>query len=234
MSNKFNHRSDQTELMDAPGITQELLFKNLRELDTLNRALGGHSFTLEGIKKLVTDKNETYHIADLGCGSGDTLRFIAYWARENGYSVKLTGVDMNVDAIDYLNQKCADYPEISGVVSDYRDFLEATNGIDIVHCSLFCHHLKDAQLLELFSWFKYKIRIGFVINDLQRNRLAYLSAQVFTRILNGSILAKHDGPISVLRGFKLKELRTLFQKAAIENYSIKRKFGFRWLVVGWK
>jgi SAM-dependent methyltransferase len=233
MPNKFKHRSDQTELLDAPDIAQELLFRNLDELDMLNSVLGGHFFTLEGIKKLVTNKNNTYHIADLGCGSGDTMRYIANWARANGYKVKLTGVDLNTDAIEYLNKKCADYPEIRGVASDYRDFLEATHGIDIVHCSLFCHHLTDAQLLELFSWFKYKIRTGFVINDLQRNRLAYFSVLIFTRLLNGSMLAKHDGPISVLRGFKLKELRELLQKAALNHYTIKRRLGFRWLVVGW-
>ena len=217
--------------MDAPGVSRELLFKNLHELDLLNRTLGGHAVTLQGIKKLMTDKGKTYHIADIGCGSGDTMRYIARWARLNGYKIKLTGIDMNTDAIDYLVQMSHDYAEINGIASDYRNFIHTNSTFDIVHCSLFCHHLKDAEISALFTWFKQK-NIGFVINDLQRNWLAYYCALIFTRILNGSALAKNDGPISVLRGFKRRELKSFLQTADIKNYSIERKRGFRWLVVG--
>ncbi len=234
MSNKFTHRSGETELMDALDIPQELLHQNLRELDILNRTLGGHAITLKGIKKLVTDKTKTYHIVDLGCGSGDTMKYIADWAKTNGYKVNLTGVDMNADAIDYVNHHCIGYPEIIGVVSDYRDFLKTATSIDIVHCSLFCHHLNDDELSALFIWFKHNVQAGFVINDLQRNWLAYYSAQFMTHILNGSMLAKNDGPISVLRGFRLEELKALLQTAQIENYTIARRWGFRYLVIGKK
>jgi 2-polyprenyl-3-methyl-5-hydroxy-6-metoxy-1,4-benzoquinol methylase len=231
MPNKFRHRSDKTELLDAFDIPRVILFQNLHELDILNRRLGAHAITIQGIKKLVTDKNKTYHIADLGCGSGDTMKYIADWAKANDYKVKLTGIDMNADAIDFLHHHCIGYSEIRGVVSDYRDFLKTPGTFDIVHCSLFCHHLKDNELFELFGWLKHNVQSGFVINDLQRNRMAYYCVQFLTHILNGSRLAKNDGPISVLRGFKLNELKALLQKAQIKNYTIARRFGFRYLVV---
>jgi 2-polyprenyl-3-methyl-5-hydroxy-6-metoxy-1,4-benzoquinol methylase len=234
MKNKFGQRSEEKELMDDVNVPQELLFLNLQELDILNRTLGGHSLTLQGIKKLITNKHRTYHIVDLGCGSGDTMRYIANWAKEKDYKVRLTGVDMNSDTIEYLKHHCKDYPEINGTVNDYREFLKAAENIDIVHCSLFCHHLNDYELENLLTWVKHNAQIGLIINDLQRNWLAYYSAKVFTRILNGSILAKNDGPVSVLRGFKQKELKALLQKAGIEHYSIVRKWAFRYLVVGHK
>ncbi len=233
MPNKFKYRSYESELLDAPHIPTELLFQNLRELDFINRILGGHTITMKGIKKLVTEKNKIYHIVDLGCGSGGTMKRIAGWARAKGYKVKLTGVDKNADVINYMNDYCKDYSEISGVVSDYRDFLKTGTKIDIIHCSLFCHHLKDDELAELFSYLKRYTKTGFVINDLQRNWLAYYGVQLITHLLNGSALSKNDGPISILRAFKLEELNTLLQNAQIKNYSINWKWAFRYLVIGY-
>ncbi len=231
MPDKFTQRSYQAELLDAPNIPKELLFQNLRELDFINKTLGGHSITIAGIKQLVIDKSKTYQIVDIGCGGGDAMKYIANWARTNNYKVKLIGVDMNADAIEYMNTNCKDYLEISGVVSDYRDFLKANPTIDIVHCSLFCHHLKDEELIELFSFMKQYAKVGFVINDLERNRIAYNSIKVLTRLFNGSSLVKNDAPLSVLRGFKKEELENLFGNAGVENVSIKWKWAFRYLVV---
>ena len=232
MPNKFTQRSYQSELLDEPNIPKELLFQNLRELDFINKTLGGHSITIAGIKQLITDKEKTYRIIDIGCGGGDAMKNIAQWAHANHYKVSLVGVDMNSDAIDYMHSNCKAFPEISGIVSDYRDYLSKTPSIDIVHCSLFCHHLKDEDLLELFSFMKKHSTVGFVINDLQRHWLAYYSIKVLTRLFNGSTLVKNDAPLSVLRGFRKKELFELFKRSAVTNPVIKWKWAFRYLVVG--
>jgi SAM-dependent methyltransferase len=232
MNSKFKYRSEAKEMLDETNIRQDLLFKNLRELDILNRTTGGHAITLNGIKQLVTDHSKIYHIVDLGCGSGDSLRAIADWARERNFNVQLIGVDMNADVIEYLKNHCLAYPEISGITADYQQFLDRNSSVDIVHCSLFCHHLNDEELIRLFTYFNEKVTTGFVINDLQRNWLAYYSAWFFTRLLNGTALAKNDGPISVLRAFKANELKHLLEKAKIRNYNIQKKPLFRLLIIG--
>lgn len=232
MNTKFSYRSHEKELIDENNIQQVLLFKNLRELDILNRTTGGHAITLKGIKQLITDHTKIYHIVDLGCGSGDSLRAIADWAKENNFYVRLTGVDMNANVIEYLKKHCSPYPEITGINTDYQEFLNRNTSVDIVHCSLFCHHLRDEELINLFTYFSKKVTTGFVINDLQRNWLAYYSAWIFTRIFNGTILAKNDGPVSVLRAFKVNELKYLLGKANIKNYIIQKKRLFRLLIVG--
>lgn len=232
MFNIFKSRSDKKEFLDESNILRDLLYKNLGELDILNRIAGGHAISLKGIKQLITDKHKIYHIVDLGCGSGETLRTIADWARLNNFSVRLTGVDMNAKVIDYLKFHCIDYPEISGIATDYQEFLNSYVNIDIVHCSLFCHHLNDSELLRLFNYFRQHVKTGFIINDLQRHWLAYFSAWLFTRLLNGTALAKNDGPISVLRGFKSKELAYLLNKANITDYSIRKEWAFRFLIIG--
>ncbi len=227
----FKTRSTQSELMDDPNISDTLLYKNLKELDLLNRYLGGYSNSIEGIKQLVTDKQKVYRIVDLGCGSGDVLKFIARWARLNNFQVLLTGVDKNKNAVKYLTEQSSEYPEINGVVSDYKEYFEKTPNIDIVHCSLFCHHLNDDEVLELFIYFRIYAAKGFVVNDLQRSKVAYYCVWLFTRILNGSTLSKHDGPVSVLRAFTHHELMMMLGDASIEKFSIHWRWAFRYLVV---
>ncbi|MES2138619.1 MAG: methyltransferase domain-containing protein [Bacteroidota bacterium] len=231
MSNKFSNRSSELELLDAPNIPAELLFQNLKELDLINQTLGGHIVTLAGIKKLLTDKNKIYHIVDIGCGGGDAMKMIAEWAKKNNYKVKLTGVDFNNDAINYMKIYGKDYPEINGVNNDYREFLKTDDTIDIIHCSLFCHHLKDDELIELFTCIKQSAKIGFVINDLHRHWFAYYSIKFLTRLLNGSSLVRNDAPLSVLRGFKNTELKKILEKAEIKNADIKWMWAFRYLII---
>lgn len=229
---KFSQRSYELELLDAPDIPKKLLFRNLRELDIVNRLLGGHAITLSGIKKLVTDKNKIYHIIDIGCGGGDAMKQIAKWAQKNNYKVKLTGVDMNSDCIDFMKDSCKEFSEIDGVVMDYRDYLKTNTSVDIIHCSLFCHHLKDDELTELFQFMNKYACVGFVINDLQRHWFAYYSIKFLTRLLNGSSLVQNDAPLSVLRGFRKNELENLLKKSDVKNVSINWKWAFRYLILG--
>jgi SAM-dependent methyltransferase len=234
MSSKFKERSLQGELLDSPEVPAQLLVRNLRELDFLNRKTGGHRVSLEGIKMLVTDREKSYHIVDLGCGSGDLLRYIADWAFKNRVKVKLTGVDVQPDAISYLKEKSAGYPEISAVAADYKAYLDEHSGMDILVCSLFCHHLDNSELLWLLNKINVQSDTGFVINDLQRTPLAYYAAAAMTTLLGGSSLSRHDGPVSVLRGFKKEELQVLFQNAGVKQYLIRRRPFFRLLAVGGK
>jgi 2-polyprenyl-3-methyl-5-hydroxy-6-metoxy-1,4-benzoquinol methylase len=231
MPAKFSTRSYESELLDAPDIPRELLFQNLRELDFINKTLGGHAITLAGMKALITDKSKTYNIVDIGCGGGDAMKETARWAGKNGYQVKLTGVDMNADCIAFMKEACRDFPTISGVVMDYREYLRSNDTVDIIHCSLFCHHLKDEELTELFGYMSSYARVGFVINDLQRHWFAYYSIRFLTRLLNGSALVRNDAPVSVLRGFRKNELQALLQKADVQQASISWKWAFRYLIL---
>ncbi|MER0441878.1 methyltransferase domain-containing protein [Emticicia sp. W12TSBA100-4] len=56
----FNTRSYQAELLDNEDIPTEDLYQNLRELDFINRHLGGHSVVLDGIKYFIYLKQNIY------------------------------------------------------------------------------------------------------------------------------------------------------------------------------
>jgi 2-polyprenyl-3-methyl-5-hydroxy-6-metoxy-1,4-benzoquinol methylase len=225
----FAQRSFQSELLDEPGIPTELLHQNLRELDTINRLLGGHQATLKGLQLLLRDRSRVYHIADIGCGGGDAIRQICRYAERRGFRVRVTGVDMNPDCVSYTQKNCGDLRNVNVVTADYRDFLEEDKSVDIIHCSLFCHHLDDTQLKELLNKMKQYASVGFIINDLHRHWFAYYSIRFLTRIFNGSKLVRNDAPLSVQRGFTRKEIEQHLYKAGIRG-RIEWIWAFRYLI----
>lgn len=229
----LGQRSDQDELLDAPDIPATDLFQNLAELDTINRYLGGHQLTLNGIAKLIglpgqAASQREWSILDVGCGGGDSLNAIYHWAQSQGLRFTLTGVDLKEDCIRYAREHAVS-KDIHWLVSDYRDLHQP---YDIVITSLFCHHLSDSQLLGFFQSLKSVARFGFVINDLQRHALAYYGIQVLTQIFSRSHLVKHDAPLSVWRGFRANELRDLFEQAGLHP-QIEWQWAFRYLVYGY-
>lgn len=225
-------RSTQPELLDADDIPFEDIKQNMKELDFINRWLGGHSITLSGLKKILSVSKTTgkpIRICEAGCGGGDNLLAIDAWCAKNNIAVHLTGIDQKKECIDFAKEKITD-TKYTWILSDYKrvDFLPQKP--DIIFSSLFCHHFSDDALVVMMRWMQDNSRMGFFINDLHRNTLAYYSIKVLTKLLSNSYLVKNDAPLSVRRGFKRKEWKTIMQRAGIQNYSIEWKWAFRWLI----
>lgn len=226
----FQYRSNQKELLDDPVIPKEALFKNLKELHTINSLLGGYDVIYAGFKKLLAiSPKRTLNVLDIGSGGGDTLRMIhKKFSKKN--QLVLTGVDLKNDCIEYATNNCTGR-QIKFIESDYRDLLGESHDNDIITASLFCHHLTDDEIVELLRWMHQNAKVGIIINDLERHFLAYHSIKWLTRIFSSSYLVKNDAPLSVLRAFKRSEWKALLNRAGIEHYTITWKWAFRWLVI---
>ena len=223
----FKQRSYQKELLDGKNIPFEDIKRNMLELDFINTHLGGHSITLKGIKALASQRNLS--IAEIGCGGGDNLRQIKKWTQRNNINVTLTGIDINNECIQFASERKSN-KDIVFICSDYR-LVKFEIKPDIIFSSLFCHHFDDDELVEMLQWMNSQSAIGFFINDLHRNPLAYHSIKWLTQAFSKSYMVKHDAPLSVKRGFQKKDWATIFDKANIKNRYIKWCWAFRWLVV---
>lgn len=230
----LKYRSTELELMDDLNLSGEELRKNLAELEVINNWLGGHKVVLSALEKLQIQPEHTLHIADIGCGGGDTLKSIANWARRKSISITLEGIDANDFMVQYARKCCANYPEIS--INQYNVFSEAfaQQTYDVLVCSLFCHHFTDEQLVRLFGQLYRQADKMVIINDLHRHWLAYYSIKYITAVFSGSRLVKNDAPLSVWRAFKKQDLKRLMQQAGIKNYTLKWMWAFRWQLVMYK
>ena len=219
--------------MDDLTLATDALRQNLDELETINTWLGGYQPVLDALRRLRPRfvAGQPLRVADLGSGGGDTLRHIARWARRNGISVELTGIDANAFMLEYAAAKSQQYPEISYRQVDIFSPEFQTQPYDILTCSLFCHHFTDEELVTLLRQWQAQAQVAVIINDLHRHWLAYYSIKWLTRVLGGSYLVRHDAPLSVARAFRRADLVALLARADITNYELRWRWAFRWQLV---
>jgi SAM-dependent methyltransferase len=225
----FKERCHRKELLDGDNIPAADLEQNLRELHTINHWLGGYAASLSGLRKVLVPKKQSV-VVDIGSGGGDTALLIRNWSLRNNYNVQIRGIDINPVCVDYSRRRADGVPGVQFICDDYRKVRYYVPDVDVLHASLFCHHLSDGDILELLRFSKNN-NIALVINDLMRHPFAYYSISLLTRYLSRSRLVKNDAPLSVLRGFSTAEWHDLIQRAGIERYSITSKWAFRHEVI---
>jgi len=217
--------------MDDLASSGEVITQTLKELDTINRLLGGNQVTTNGLNLLGHDTQKPLVIADMGCGGGDMLKLVAKWALKKGVEVELIGFDANPHIIAYAQENCASFNNIRFEVEDIfsSSFKERT--FDIILCTLFTHHFTEGHLVSMFKQFKSQATKGVVINDLHRHWLAYYSIKLLTQVFSKSEMVKNDGPLSVKRAFIKSELHALLKAANIEAKHLSWQWAFRWQLV---
>ena len=226
------HRTDKEELMDDFSIGGDLLRDTLDKLENINRWLGGNKVTINGLKSILQNhpKEKEITIIDIGCGHGDILRDVAKFGRKNKYNFKLIGVDANPTAIDYANELSLDYPELSFNTQDIFSDEFQKSEFDVVLATLFLHHFKEEQLVSFLQTTLKQSKIGIVVNDLHRNKLAYYLFMLLSIFINNKMIIE-DGLTSVLRGFKRVDLQRMTKKINKDSkISWKWAFRFLWII----
>jgi SAM-dependent methyltransferase len=226
----FEKRSTLPELLDDDQIPKADLFRNLRELETINTLLGGHAVSLKGLEQLVNKDEKILSVIDLGCGGGDLLYTIQRWAMRKGITVKLAGLDAKPEAFDYIRQRFPSLKDIDCYPVTFAQATEIVPEYDIAIAALVHHHLYHPDIEQLLR-LMHSARRGFVINDLHRHPMAYYSIKWLTALLSKSVLVKHDAPLSVAKAFSKNELQALLHSVGIDRYHITWEWAFRWLVV---
>lgn len=226
-------RRTDLEIMDDLGMGGEQLIDSLDHIARINQWLGGNRLTINALKTLLggQPRDREFFIVDMGCGNGDMLRAIAKMGRKSGYQFKLLGMDANQATIDYAVELSKDYPEIEyeqkNVLSP--EFKELK--YDIALCTLFLHHFEDAVALEFVEIMVQNAKIGVVINDLHRHPMAWYLFNLITLGMNNK-MAREDGLLSILKGFKRKDLENFAGNIDYKS-SIHWRWAFRyqWLIL---
>jgi 2-polyprenyl-3-methyl-5-hydroxy-6-metoxy-1,4-benzoquinol methylase len=228
----LTNRSYKKELLDNDGIPFADIQQNMKELNTINKYLGGHKITIAGVHALIAKHHSTdpICICEIGCGGGDNLKAINDYCISKNIPVNFIGIDIKPECIAFARQQ---YPGLDStwVTSDYKHADLGEHKPDIIFSSLFCHHFTEPELITMLQWMKINTSTGFFINDLQRHTMAYYSIKWITKFFSRSYLVKNDAPLSVARGFRKEEWNEIFKTAGINNFFIKWKWAFRYLVI---
>ncbi|CAM4065404.1 methyltransferase domain-containing protein [Flavobacterium antarcticum] len=234
MSINTKYRTDEPEIMDDFSLEGDELRDALDKIAKINQLLGGNKLTLNGLKIFLSkkDKNRLLTIIDVGCGNGDMLRKIADFGNENGYNFNLIGIDANAFTINHAITLSTKYQNISYLCEDIFTIDSTKIKCDVILCTLTLHHFKDDEIIEILNVFKKAANLGIVINDLQRSAIAYRLFQLLCVTFRLNKMSREDGLISILRGFKKKELIAFSEKLNFKYYTIQWKWAFRyqWII----
>lgn len=216
----FKNRSHKKELLDEENIPLKDLERNLYELHIINQWLGGYRVSLNSIKKIL---KPGFVLADIGCGGGDTLKKISNQFPDKNLS--FYGIDLKPGCINYCIQN-KNNPALTFITDDYKNIFKHVPSVNILHAALFCHHLTEEEIIGLIRFARANKSI-LVINDLERNPIAYYAIKLLTALFSKSYLVKNDAPLSVLRGFTSKEWRAMIEKSGSTKFSVTNKWAFR-------
>jgi len=228
MTVDLSRRIEQDELRDDPSVSSVAFKQALYELEVINKYLGGWHTSVSGVERLLPQPPADVTLLDAGTGGGDVAAHIHHALTEKGYSPTVVGVDRSPDAISYARSTngSTNGPRFRQCdVYDLEDY-----AWDIVHASLFLHHIPGDDSPSMLSRFYHLSERGVVINDLHRHPAALRSIQLLTTLLSSSKLVRHDAPLSVRRSFTRQDLESFAERAGLPAPRIDWCWAFRWLL----
>src|SRR5437016_6273536 len=96
---RLEHRSQYHELIDNPhtGFRRQ----TYHQIQSINTYTLGYWPTINAVKYFLNRvySHQRVKILDIGCGNGDLLSAIADYGQKKGIQLKLTGIDLNSEAI---------------------------------------------------------------------------------------------------------------------------------------
>ena len=216
------------ELLDAGEGTDDDVARNLSDLRRINRFLGGTKVVLEALSTYLGSRDtDQVSLLDIGTGSADIPTAVAKWCDSRGIRPLMAALDISERNLRIARTRLGIGSDVKLVQADSMRLPFVENSFDFVTASLFLHHFKDEDVVQLLSDFARVARRAIIINDLVRNLIPYYFARLTGPVLATSYLTRYDGPVSVLRGFTLDEMKSLAERAGLRNVIVKRVFPYR-------
>jgi SAM-dependent methyltransferase len=215
-------RPDGDEILDAPGVDPALARRSLRDVMLANSLMGGTRAVMYELASIMPSLPKRATLLDVGTGMGDIPRRAREVAARRGVTLDTVGLE----AAEWL-AAAARTSMTAAVVGDGRFLPFASHSVDIVICSQVLHHFFDHDAVALLQELNRVARVGVIVSDLVRSDLAVAGLWLFSFVLGFHPVSRHDGIVSIRRGFTPGELGTIVRSATGAQPRIRQYLGFR-------
>lgn len=206
------------EILDDPTVDPAVRQRSITDVTRSNRWLGGLRAAMSEIREIVR-QHDCATLLDVGTGLGDIPAAVM---REMPKGVVTIGVD---EARSLL--VAARHRMTHGVCADALALPFRDASIDIVMCSQLLHHFAFEDADRLVREMNRVARVAVIISDLRRSWVAAAGFWLVSFPLGFHPVTRHDGVVSVLRGFTSNELHTVVRSATGNPPVVSRRLGWR-------
>ena len=220
--------AERIELIDRPDVPPAELTQSLIDITRLNR-FGATQTIVRQVAPFLAGlgAGRTLRVLDVGTGAADIPLALARWARNHGYRVRIVALDVHPTILAYATRKVRDTAEVRIIGGDALDAPIRPGSVDLALCSLVLHHLPEDAVVSLLRQLAGLVRLGFIVNDFRRGRLAWATVWLATHLTGCGSMARHDGPLSVRRAYTPAELARLSTSAGLPDIRWRRSPVFR-------
>lgn len=205
--------------MEGDDVRPEDLHACLKDLETVNTLTLARRPTLAWLDRAIGDRR-TVSILDVGSGRGDFLRRAQGWGRRRGVEIEAVGVDLNpLSAIAAREATPADL-DIAYHTADVFAY-DPERRFDFVVSSLFAHHLPDEAVVRFLRWMEGNAVRGWFVNDLHRHPVPFHGFKLMARIAGWHRFVRHDGPVSIARGFRRSDWLRFLEAAGLDRSAVE-------------
>jgi hypothetical protein len=209
----FKERARGSEFLDRPDADPRLVEESYRFMKVVNRIGGGirvvRQFLAQELSR--TPDSSPVTVLDIGAGDCDIPLAVTHWGDRRGYRVQFTCLDHDPKAVALAQEqiarcRCHSMQAVQADVFTYRP----ADPFDYALGSMTFHHFTDDQINTLIEHLRGFVRKALLINDLHRCLVNYIACYLLALPLDREI--RHDGLLSIQRGFKPDELARLLAK----------------------
>ena len=215
-------RKRGAEILDAPDVPAEIVTRSLADVARSNLLFGGMSSAIEEIKDALAEVPSDCTLLDVGTGLGDIPCRAHEVAEQAGIELTTIGLDSAIELAlaSQGSVSCA-------VCADALRLPFADNSVDIVMCSQVLHHFAGKDAKKLLREMNRVARVRVIVSDIRRSWVAAAGLWLASFPLRFHAVSRHDGVVSVMRGFTPEELVDTVREAVARQPVVHRRLGFR-------
>lgn len=210
------------EILDDPDVDPDVVTRSLADVVRSNSLFGGLSSAIDELKDAFKDVPRKATLLDVGTGLGDIPCRAREVARQNGIDLTTVGLDSALELARASRSVLT-----LAVCGDALRLPFADHSVDIVMCSQVLHHFAGADALKLLREMNRVARVRVIVSDLRRSWIAAAGLWVASFPLRFHAVSRHDGVVSVMRGFTPEELVDTVREAVARKPVVHRRRGFR-------
>ena len=213
------------ELLDDPSTDAALATRALRDVARSNFWFGGAGAVVAELAPVLSaarDRIPALTMLDVGTGAGDIPERARQVAEKLGVTLRTMGLEVTQALAAASRPRSGE-----AVVGNALALPFADRSIDIVACSQVLHHFEAADGARLLSEMNRVARVRVIVSDLRRAWAAAAGFWIASFALGFHPVTRHDGVVSVLRGFRAHELASAVFNATGCRPAVRNRRGFR-------